>query len=111
MKRISIGILLGVIAGIIDLVPMIVRKLPPEADISAFLMWIVVGFLVTITDLKINPVFKGIVIALLVLLPSAILIGWNDLMALIPISLMTILLGGLVGYATNEFDKNSNKQN
>jgi hypothetical protein len=109
MKRILIGILIGVIAGIIDLVPMIIRKLPPEAYLSAFLMWIVVGFLVSVTDLKINPVFKGIVIALLVLLPCAILIGWNDLTALIPISLMTILLGGLIGYATNELEKKSNK--
>lgn len=105
MKRISIGILLGALAGIIDMVPMMIKKIPAEGKISAFIMWIVIGFLVSAIDLKIKPVFKGIVVAILVLLPSAVLIGWNDPSSLVPISLMTILLGGLVGYATDALAK------
>jgi len=56
MKKIKIGILLGVVAGIIDVIPMIMQKLTWDANISAFTMWIVVGFLIATIDLKINSI-------------------------------------------------------
>ncbi len=45
-----------------------------------------------------NPILKGIIISFLVLLPLAIKIEWNDPTVLIPIVLMTIILGGFIGY-------------
>ena len=105
MKKIKIGILLGIIAGIIDVIPMIIQKLTWDANISAFSMWIVIGFLLSIIDLKMNAIIKGILISFLVLLPSAILIGWKQPFALIPIALMTSILGGLLGYSIHSFQK------
>jgi hypothetical protein len=99
MKRIKIGILLGVIAGIIDVIPMVMQKLTWDANISAFSMWIVVGFLLATIDLKLNSIIKGILIAFLVLLPTAILISWNEPFSLIPIAVMTTILGGLLGFS------------
>ncbi|NLU38840.1 MAG: hypothetical protein GXX78_08120 [Bacteroidales bacterium] len=98
MKKIKIGILLGIVAGIIDVIPMIFQNLTWDANISAFAMWIIVGFLIATIDLKINPVIKGILTAFLVLLPTAILIGWKEPASLIPIVLMTTILGGLLGF-------------
>ena len=106
MKRIKIGILLGIAAGIIDVIPMILQKLTWDANISAFTMWIVVGFLISTIDLRLNSIIKGILIAFLVLLPSAILIGWSEPFSLIPIAIMTTILGGLLGFS---IDKISNK--
>lgn len=97
MKKIKIGILLGVVAGIIDVIPMIMQKLTWDANISAFAMWIVVGFLIATFELKMNSIIKGIIIAFLVLLPTAILIGWKEPFSLIPIAVMTTILGGLLG--------------
>jgi hypothetical protein len=105
MKKIKIGILLGIVAGIIDVIPMIMQKLTWDANISAFSMWIVVGFLISTIDLKINSILKGILIAFLVLLPSAILIGWSEPFALIPIVIMTTILGGLLGFSIHRFSK------
>lgn len=102
MKKIKIGILLGAAAGIIDIIPMIVQNLTWDANISAFSMWVVVGFLISIIDLNINSIIKGILIALLVLLPTAILIGWKEPFSLIPIISMTIILGGLLGYSITQ---------
>jgi hypothetical protein len=99
MKRIKIGILLGIVAGIIDVIPMILQNLTWDANISAFTMWIIVGFLIATVDLKINSIIKGILLAFLVLLPTAILIGWKEPFSLIPISTMTIILGGVLGYS------------
>ncbi len=97
-KNITTGILLGIVAGIIDVIPMMIQKLSWDADLSALSMWIIVGFLISTIDLRINPIIKGILIAFLVLFPSAILIGWKEPISLFPIAIMTIILGGLLGY-------------
>lgn len=102
MKRIKIGLLLGIIAGIIDVIPMIMQNLTWDANISAFAMWIVVGFLIATIDLRINSIIKGILIAFLVLLPTAILIGWENPFTLIPIAIITTVLGGLLGFLINK---------
>ncbi len=105
MKKLIIGIVLGSIAGVVDLIPMIIQKLTWDANISAFIMWVVVGFLIATVDLKINPVLKGILIAFLVLLPSAVLIGWKDPISLVPIILMTLILNSLLGFFINKYAK------
>ena len=42
-------------------------------------------------------------IAFLVLLPSAILIGWQEPVALIPITIMTLILGSLLGIFIDKY--------
>jgi hypothetical protein len=98
MKKIQIGIILGITAGIIDLIPMLIQRLTWDANISAFTMWIVVGFFIAATELKINSIIKGIVIGYLVLLPSSFIIGWQKPLSLVPILIMTTILGGLLGF-------------
>ncbi len=97
MKKILIGISLGAIAGVLDVIPMIIQKLTWDANISAFSMWIIIGFLLTIIKIKINSILKGILISFLVLTPSAILIGWKEPLSLIPIAIMTLILSSLLG--------------
>lgn len=102
MKKIKVGLLLGIVAGVIDVIPMIMQNLTWDANISAFTMWIVVGFLIATINLNINPIIKGILTAFLVLLPTAILIGWKEPVSLIPIVIMTTVLGGLLGFSINK---------
>jgi glycopeptide antibiotics resistance protein len=105
MKKMRIGILLGIVAGILDVIPMIIQKLTWDANISALTMWIVVGFFLSTVDLKLNSILKGILISFLVLLPSAILIGWSEPFSLIPIAIMTTILGGLLGFSIQKIAK------
>ncbi len=98
MKKQIIGIGFGVVAGILDIIPMIIQRLTWDANISAFTMWVIVGFLISSVELKINSAFKGVVIAFMVLFPSAILIGWKEPNSLVPIGIMTTVLGALLGF-------------
>ena len=91
------------ITGIIEVIPMVVQDLTWDANISAFTMWIVVGFLTALVDLKLHPALKGILTAFLVLLPSAILIGWKEPVSLIPITIMTLILSALLGFFIHKF--------
>ncbi|HPC42295.1 MAG TPA: hypothetical protein PLD91_15365 [Spirochaetota bacterium] len=97
MNKLIIGLVVGIFAGVIDVIPMIPQKLTWDANISAFSMWVIVGVFIATTEYKIASGFKGIIIAFLVLCPSAILIGWKEPISLVPISLMTIILGTLSG--------------
>ncbi|MFH1683423.1 MAG: hypothetical protein ABIA67_00925 [Candidatus Margulisiibacteriota bacterium] len=103
MKKIFTGILIGALAGVIDVIPMIIQKLPWSANLSAFTMWVVVGFLVSVVDLKINNVLKGILIAFLTLAPIAVLIAAQEPMTLIPVFIMALILGSGVGYGVGRY--------
>ena len=98
MKNWMIGILIGMGAGIIDITPMIIQKLPLQADLSAFSMWVVIGFILSITSFNINSIIKGLLISYLVLLPNLFIIGWENPTVLIPIFIMTTILGGISGF-------------
>lgn len=105
MDRIRLGILLGILAGIVDLIPMVVQNLPWDANISAFSMWIVSGFLIAATNLKLNGITKGIIIPFLVLFPSAIIIGWKEPYSLVPIFFMTLILGSALGFLIEKYGR------
>ena len=98
MKKIQLGIFLGIIAGMIDVIPMIIQQLTWDANLSAFFFWIICGFFIATTTINIRGMAKGIVISFLTLLPLIILIGWKEPFSLIPIFIMTLILGSLLGF-------------
>ena len=100
-----LGTIIGLFIGILDVIPMLIQKLTWDANLSALSMWTVIGFLYSALHLKIHFLLKGILIAFLVLLPSAILIGAKEPVSLIPIIIMTTVLGGLMGLLQNKFIK------
>jgi hypothetical protein len=102
-KKIFIGLVFGGIAGLVDLIPMIILNLTCDANLSAFSMWVIVGIFIASLNWKMNRVLKGIIISFLVFLPSGILIGWKEPLSLIPISIMTLILGGLSGYFISKY--------
>jgi hypothetical protein len=106
MKKIYTGVVLGFIAGVLDVIPMILQKLTWDANLSAFTLWVVSGFLLSVTELKIHPVLRGIVIPFLVLAPSAALISRHQPFILIPITITTLFLGALMGFAYWKLAKN-----
>ncbi|NOZ70198.1 MAG: hypothetical protein GXP46_13375 [Deferribacteres bacterium] len=105
MKKIQTGILFGIIAGIIDVVPMILQGLSWDANVSAFVMWIVVSFFISTTELKLKGCVKGILFSFLVLAPCAIIIGAKEPVSLVPIAIMTLILGGAMGYGIERVNK------
>ncbi len=103
LSKIKIGIIFGIIAGIIDVIPMIFQKLTWDANLSAFLLWVIAGFMISTSNLKMKSVLKGILISFLLLTPVAVIIGWRQPTSLIPVFLMTLFLGSLLGYFINRF--------
>lgn len=104
-KNILTGVLLGIGAGVIDLIPMVIQGLTWDANLSAFLLWVVSGFILATSNLQLTPVLKGIVISFLCLLPSLPIIGWEDPISLLPILIMTLILGSALGFTYSKLVK------
>ncbi len=105
-KKRLVGLAFGTIAGILDVIPMIIQKLTWDANVSAFSMWIIIGFIYSSLDLKLPSTIKGILVSFLILFPTAILIGWKEPVSLLPITIMTLVLGGILGFSIDKISIN-----
>jgi hypothetical protein len=97
MKQILLALLIGLVAGVIDIIPMIIMKLDRMFTLSALTMWIVVGLLVSKTNLVPFGWLNGMVVTLLVFLPLSFLIFRLDGGAIIKVLIITTILGTGVG--------------
>ena len=103
MRKIYFGLLLGLIAGVIDVIPMILQGITWDANLSAFAFWIIAGFMIATSNLQLKPVLKGIVVSFLVLIPVLVMVAWSEPFSLIPICIMALILGSSLGYFIDRF--------
>ena len=103
MNDILTAALIGLAAGIIDVIPMIIMKLEKTANISAFVHYFVLGLIIPFIGWDIAPWIKGIIISLLSALPVMIIVFPKDKKSLIPITIFAIILGAGIGFAGAKF--------
>jgi len=75
MNRVPLGILLGVVIGIIDVLLMLPLSFPDKraALAGAFVARFALGFFAATVQLPVSPVFSGIIVGLLTSAPDAII--------------------------------------
>jgi hypothetical protein len=103
MENILIALLIGIVAGIIDVTPMIIMKLDKTANWSAFVHWVVLGLIIPFVQWDIDPWLKGLIIGELTTLPVMIIVGVKDKKSLIPMILFSAILGIGVAVAGSKF--------
>jgi len=96
MSRITLGILLGIAAGVIDVLLMFPMKFPDKntALLGAFLSRFAVGFLAANVTLPTGAIVSGALVGLIVSLPDAIITRKYA-----PIIVTGIIFGALAGWA------------
>ncbi|MCD7990537.1 MAG: hypothetical protein LUK37_01585 [Clostridia bacterium] len=98
MREMLLTLLIGVIAGIIDVLPMIKMKLDKYSVSSAFVHYIIAPFIIFNTELfGMAWWLKGGIISLLLAVPTMILVAKDDKKSVVPMIIMSIILGTLVG--------------
>ncbi len=102
MSKLLITLIIGTVAGVIDVIPMIMQKLDKFANWSAFVHWIVLTLIISYLDVPWAGWLKGLVFAELSALPIMILVAKDDPKSAIPIAIMSAILGILVGIATTK---------
>ncbi|MCK5077843.1 MAG: hypothetical protein KAR38_15780 [Calditrichia bacterium] len=106
MKKILTGLLIGTIAGIIDVIPMIIQGLNWYANISAFSHWVVLGVIIPFVNWNIKAWLKGLIIGEITAIPIMIIVLKDDPASIIPIFIFSTILGILVGISGQKFVKN-----
>lgn len=103
MNNILIALLIGIAAGIIDVVPMLIQKLDKQACLSAFVHWIILGLIIPFVAWNIDPWIKGLIIGVLSAIPVILMIWKEDKKSSVPILLFSAFLGAAVGIAGAKF--------
>lgn len=103
MNDILIALVIGVVAGIIDVIPMVVRKMEKAANLSAFFHWVVLGLIIPFVSWNIAPWLKGLIVAELSAIPILFMVAQEDKKAILPITIMSAILGIAIAIAGKAF--------
>jgi hypothetical protein len=100
MKTLMLSMVIGVAAGIIDILPMLIQKMNKASIISAFLQYFFISIIIINIELpEIAWWLKGSLISLALALPVVIIVSEQDKKAVPIICTMAIILGALIGIA------------
>jgi predicted permease len=98
MKDIVLAIIIGIVAGTIDILPMIKMKQDKNSIVSAFVFYLIVPFMIFGTSLFGMPWWlEGGIITLAMALPIIILVMKEDKKAAAPMIVMSVVLGTAIG--------------
>jgi len=103
-KKTTIAIIIGLIAGILDLIPLILVSAPILNMISILMFWIVTSYFVAHVKLSKNTILNGLILSTLNMLPLVIVIYTVNPKDFMPMLSMAIVLGPLVGYLNGRFN-------
>ena len=102
MKSLTFSLLIGIVAGTIDVLPMIIQKLPRRANLSAFLQYFFVSIIISHCNLPGIPWWiQGGLISLALAIPIIIIISEYDKKVIGIVGGMAIILGTLIGIANH----------
>jgi hypothetical protein len=100
MKIVVLSMLVGLAAGFVDILPMIIKKMDRRAIVSAFLQYFFVSIVIGLIDIPgVIWWLEGSLIALALSLPIVIIVSVNDVKAVPVILSMACILGALIGLA------------
>ena len=96
MDKLSLSILLGFIIGFVDIIPMVVKKLPRYSTISAFIHFFVATIIIINIDIPPLPWWlEGGVLGFALILPMLIHVGHTDKKPLPIIAANAIVFGSI----------------
>ena len=91
-------LLIGILAGVIDVLPMIKMKVDKYSCISAFLYYVIVPFVIFGINWFGNLWWlRGGVVAILMAIPVIILVAKEDKKSPVAMTIMSIILGSMIG--------------
>lgn len=100
MHPIVLSLLIGLAAGALDALPMILKKLPKSATLSAFLQYVVVSIMIVNIDLPgVVWWLEGGLISLMMATPIVIIIAKTDKKSVPIILANAVVLGTLIAVA------------
>lgn len=100
MNTLLISIIVGLIIGIVDIIPMIIQKLPRYSTIAAFLFFFFISIIIFHIDIPYIPWWlEGATISIAMMSPILIHVAATDKKPIPIIITNTLILGTLISIA------------
>lgn len=103
MNNLTIALIIGIVAGTIDVVPMLIQKLDKASCISAFFHYLALGLIIPFVHWGIQAWITGLLISILSAIPIIIIVYPKDKKAILPIAAFSVLLGIGIALAGAKF--------
>ncbi len=104
LVKVFAALMIGCIAGAIDILPMLKKDHIPRASVVfMFAQWVLIGFLTPFIEWPMAYWMKGIVVAILGMIPVVILATHRNPKAIPMILICAIPLGAAIGWAGSWF--------
>lgn len=104
MKTLLVSMLIGLAAGVIDILPMLIQKMDKRSIASAFFQYFFVSIVITNINLPgIAWWLQGGIVSLALAVPVIIIVSEKDKKAVPAIVTMSIILGTLISLAGHYF--------
>ncbi|MCD4712857.1 MAG: hypothetical protein K8R73_06195 [Clostridiales bacterium] len=103
-KKIIIAISIGLIAGILDLIPLVLVGAPLLNMTSILMFWIITSYFVAHIALFKNSILNGLALSTLNMLPLVMVIYTINPKDFMPMLSMALILGPLTGYLNGRFN-------
>ena len=105
MKKSLKVFFIGLIAGALDLIPLIFVNAPLFNMFSIITFWLVATYIISITEISRNTILNGLFLSILLMVPMALAVSATNPRDFVPMMFMAIVLGPLVGYALSKISQ------
>ena len=102
-QKILASFAIGIMAGLIDITPGLIQGVDLYITLTGFSFWVVMGPTVAFISLPMKDWLKGLIVASLLAIPGTILMSVISPETVIPMIVVTIALGSLVGFLTGRY--------
>jgi hypothetical protein len=100
MSKLTITLLIGLAAGTLDVLPMVLGEGEWIGIASAYAHWLVTAVLISYTAMLLPPWLRGALIGALNAVPVLITYSHAKPSSVLPVLGSSIMLGGAVGFTT-----------
>jgi hypothetical protein len=98
LKKIVVIVVVGLVAGLLDLIPLILVQVPLFNMLTIMVFWLCATLFIAQTRFLGNGALNGLVIALILMLPTAMAVSAVNPTDFFPMMFMALILGPLVGF-------------
>lgn len=104
MDKLLFSILMGIVIGVIDIIPMVIKRLPQYSTIASFIHFFVATIIIIQIDIPQIPWWlQGGLLGLALMLPMLIHVGHTDKKPLPIIIANAVILGSVAGVISHFF--------
>lgn len=105
IKKTITALIIGLVAGLLDLIPLVMVGAPLLNMMSILMFWVVTSYFVANVTLMKNTLLNGLALSTVNMLPLVMVIYTINPKDFLPMLSMALVLGPLVGYLNGRFNQ------